>query len=388
MSAVWSLNLRDPHLLPIRNYETWIIAGLVSVAFIISLGIKNICVRRILQLIAICLGAYVISSEYNFQTHKKRLLNHPTNAERVINQRLIIGFTNIEEIEKLVQNGIAGIFITKRNIENTIYDELRLRIEKLQQLRTYAELPKLFVSTDQEGGEVSRLSPLVEQQPSLSTLTTKKGATNLAFEYGKKQGAQLYKLGINVNFSPVVDIKPANKSGVLDFHTMIHTRAISDNAQEIIKIARPYIDGLNTAGVTATLKHFPGLSRVNNDTHHFSAELKTNISELVGTDWLPFSKLSRKTDSWIMLAHVVLVDVDPLNPVSTSPIVVKKILRDKLNFKGVIITDDLTMGATYNRGFCKSVRNAYSSDINYLLIAYDSEKYYELMNCLSMTEKD
>jgi len=80
-------------------------------------------------------------------------------------------------------------------------------------------------------------------------------------------------------------------------------------------------------------------------------------------------------------AHVILSEIDPLSPVSTSVKVVNEIIRKQLNFNGILITDDLTVGATYNRGFCKSVRQSFSADIDYLLIAYDYEKYYSLMNC-------
>lgn len=383
ISLVWCLNLRDPHLLPVRNYEAWILVGLLLVLFALAWKIKSVYVKRIQ--IAFCAGLllFVARSEYVFHTAKHRLLHNPTKVEKEINRRLIVGFNDYEEAEQLARNGVGGIFLSRRNIQGLSYEELKKRIHRLQAARGEGNLPPLFIATDQEGGPVSRLSPLVERQPPLSKLVAEKDAQSLAFEYGKQQGSQLRALGVNVNFSPVVDLRPPRASGALDFHTRIRSRAISDKPEEVVAISGAYIKGLNTAGITATLKHFPGLMRVEEDTHHFSASLDTNITVLHEADWLPFSRLPKMGDTWIMLSHVILKGVDPVNPVSASHIVVDRILRKELGFTGVLITDDLTMGATYNRGFCKSVRDAYDADIDYLLIAYDYEKYYKTIGCIT-----
>jgi beta-N-acetylhexosaminidase len=380
---IWCFNLRDPHLLPIRDYETWIIIALLLLLFAISWTVRNRTWKRLQIAAAVGMLAFVVGSEARFQILKEQLLRAPEGSERSINRRLIVGFNDYEEIAMLSKNGIAGIILTKRNIENMGRDQLKKRINHLQTLRAKQGLPPLFVTTDQEGGPVSRLSPLVDRQPPLSKLVAEENAEQKAFEYGKVQGTQLRALGVNVNFSPVVDLKPAQASGALDFHTRIRSRAISHKPEEVVTIADAYIRGLNAAGVTATLKHFPGLMRVTEDTHHFAAHLDTKVSVLEKADWLPFSKIPAHTDSWVMLSHVVLSEIDPINPVSTSHTVVNTLLRKRLGFNGVLITDDLTMGATYNRGFCQSVRQAYAADIDYLLLAYDYEKYYEAVNCIT-----
>jgi beta-N-acetylhexosaminidase len=379
----WCFNLRDPHLLPIRDYETWIIIALLLLLFAISWTVRNRTWKRLQIAAAAGMLAFVVGSEVRFQNLKYHLLSAPNGSERSINRRLIVGFNDYEEIAMLSKNGIAGIILTKRNIENMGRDQLRSRISHLQALRAKKGLPPLFVTTDQEGGPVSRLSPLVDRQPPLSKLLAEENTEQKAFEYGKTQGTQLRALGVNVNFSPVVDLKPAQASGALDFHTRIRSRAISQKPEEVVAIADAYIRGLNAAGVTATLKHFPGLLRVTEDTHHFAAHLSTKVSVLEQTDWLPYFEIPAHSDSWVMLSHVILAEIDPVNPVSTSRAVVNNILRKRIGFNGVLITDDLTMGATYNRGFCQSVREAYHADIDYLLLAYDYEKYYEAVNCIT-----
>ena len=373
--------LRDPHLLFIRELEKILLLSMLIASITLSKNINIIKLKYSIQIASIALITLLVIEEINFKWNKYQVLNNPTYAQKQINHRLIVGFQNSDEIEKLSLNGISGIFITKRNINDKSIDEIKVTLEKLQDKRKEAGLPPLIVATDQEGGAVSRLSPLIEKQPPLSSLVGIKNASQKAYEYGYKQGKQLNDLGINVNFSPVADLKPTQAIGRLDFHSLIHTRAISNSPKEVIDIALPYIKGLEAHGIKATLKHFPGLGKVSSDTHHFSAELNISLSELNKNDWKPFKVISQKSDAWIMLAHVILPEIDPLDPVSTSAKVVNEIIRKKLNYNGILVTDDLTMGATYNRGFCKSVLHSFAADIDYLLIAYDYEKYYSLMNC-------
>jgi len=382
IATIWSYNLRDPHLLPFRDYEivSLLILFILTSVLALLLETKILC-YSILFLSIILMTKTVITESY-FLYVKSNILNTPSYLHRLINKQLIIGFNDISEIEKLSINGIAGIYITKRNIKGKSLTEVRHILSQLQLKRKQAGLPPLIITTDQEGGPVSRLSPLIEQQPALNSLVSRDNSSDMAFEYGKKQGKLLKNIGINVNFGPVVDLMPIKPVLALDFHTQINTRAISDSPQKIIQIALPYIKGLERNGITATLKHFPGLGKVNSDTHHFSAELEVPVADLITKDWLPFTILSSQTNSWIMLSHVTLNQVDQLNPVSTSKIVVDNIIRKQLGFTGILITDDLTMGATYNRGFCKSVLGAYNADIDYLLIAYDYEKYYDLIHCI------
>ncbi len=381
LSLVWCVFLRDPHLLFLRDLEKILLLSMLVVSIILS---KNINIKKLkysIRIASIALITLLIIEELEFEWNKYQVLNNPTYAQKQINHRLILGFRNFDEIGKLSLNGISGIFITKRNIKDKSIDEIKVTLEKLQDKRKEAGLPSLIIATDQEGGAVSRLSPPIEKQPPLSSLVGINNASQKAYEYGYKQGKQLKDLGINVNFSPVADLKPTQAIGRLDFHSLIHTRAISDSPKEVIDIALPYIKGLEAHGIKATLKHFPGLGKVSSDTHHFSAELNIHLSELNENDWKPFKAISQESEAWIMLAHVILPEIDPINPVSTSAKVVNQIIRKKLNYKGILVTDDLTMGATYNRGFCKSVLHSFAADIDYLLIAYDYEKYYSLMNC-------
>ena len=381
---VWTLNIKDPHLLSFRDneYHFFILFNILIASLSILITHKYLKVSCLL--VVSTLVIIVSFKEYRFGLSKLEILSNRSNKYNTINQRLIVGYDDKEQLKTLIVNEIAGIFLTSRNIQNETQSSLKSFIEELQKIRNENDLPPLIIATDQEGGPVSRLSPLIERQKTLA-LATSKGESG--YEYGKKQGSWLNALGVNVNFSPVVDLKPDLPPSKLDFHSLIATRAISSDPKEVLNIALAYVKGLKESEVTATLKHFPGLARVQTDTHHFSARLSTDIETLLETDLLPFTEILKSTSSWLMLSHVILEDIDSENPITTSHLVIDGLIRSKLGINNTLITDDLTMGATYNPGFCKSVVQSYSTSVDYLLIAYDYEKYFNAVKCIESHNK-
>lgn len=152
LSSIWCVFLRDPHLLFIRDKEK-ILLILMLIASIIT--INNINVTKLkysIQIASITLITLLLFEEFNFKWNKYQTLNHPTSRQKQINQRLIVGFRDFDEIEKLSLNGVSGIFITKRNIKDKSFNEIKVALEELQLNRKKAGLPPLIVATDQEGG--------------------------------------------------------------------------------------------------------------------------------------------------------------------------------------------------------------------------------------------
>ncbi|MDR1936351.1 MAG: hypothetical protein LBS49_12365, partial [Candidatus Accumulibacter sp.] len=221
--------------------------------------------------------------------------------------------------------------------------------------RRRAGLPPLFVMADQEGGEVSHLSPLVEPLPALAGLLAD-GAADLearARAQGERQGRALAALGINMNLSPVVDLKPSGKEDWPDRRTLISRRAIAADPRIVAWVASAYGAGLAASGVLPTVKHFPGLGRVRGDTHFVKASLPSDPVARAA-DWLPFREVTARTGAAMMLAHVRLPDIDPDAPASLSRALVQDVLRKRggegWNYQGILITDDLNMGAVYADG--------------------------------------
>jgi hypothetical protein len=122
---------------------------------------------------------------------------------------------------------IGGVFVSHHNIIGKTPAQLRAELDSFQSVRRRAGLPPLLIATDQEGGSVSRLSPLAPHQPPMASLVDATDAEQRATDYGSRQGHALAELGINVNFSPVVDLRPSRPPDPSDHHTRIADRAIA-----------------------------------------------------------------------------------------------------------------------------------------------------------------
>ena len=303
-----------------------------------------------------------------------------------LGRHFIVGYSSFAEVASLAEKGlIAGVYVTRHNIRRRSAESLKDEIALLQERRRKASLPPLIVAADQEGGIVSHLSPALTALPALSTLA--KLPSDLqsakAEEYGRQHGRELAGLGINLNFAPVLDLRPAQMHARFDFNTLIGQRAIAADPAVVANIALPYVRGLETFGVGATVKHFPGLGRVRSDTHHFNADLDTPLSELEATDWLPFKAALSGSRARLMVGHVTLAAVDPDRPASHSKRVVDGIIRGKWNYQGIIITDDLVMGAIYQHDVCTAVVEALNAGVDLLLVAYDGAQFYRIFTCAS-----
>ena len=188
---------------------------------------------------------------------------------------------------------------------------------------------------------------------------------------------------MNHDFAPVLDLRPEASRNRFDFNTLINQRAISGDPAAVADIGLAYVRGLDAFDVSATVKHFPGLGRVRTDTHHFSADLDTPLAVLEASDWRPFRDVLAGSKAQLMIGHVTLTAVDPDRPASHSKRVISGIIRQKWNYQGVIITDDLVMGAIYNHDICTAVVEALNASVDLLLVAYDGSQFYRIFACAS-----
>lgn len=380
---IWAWHLKHPILFALRPLET---------PLLLSLGLAGAWLqgrrwrrmpdqrRHGLQaalLVLVCLLTLV--GEGRYQIQKSRVLSASADM-RAAGGHFVIGFTDWNSLDILAGRGlIGGIYLTRRNVAGLSAEELTHRIAHLQQLRAAAGLQPLLVCADQEGGRVSRLAPLVPATAPLSSLAPL-GPLALAasLDYGRRQGEALAALGINLNLSPVVDLKPTRPIPFGDLNTQIEQRAIAADPAIVTRIASGYSQGLRAAGVQATLKHFPGLGPVRSDTHQFSARLDLPVSAL-RQDWMPFREVGQGTDAAIMLGHVILTQIDPDNPVSHSRRVVQGILRNAWRYEGLLLTDDLNMGAVYGEGIGHAASAALNAGVDLVLITYDPDQYYRAL---------
>jgi beta-N-acetylhexosaminidase len=303
-----------------------------------------------------------------------------------LGQHFVVGYSSFDEIAPLAERGlIAGIYIARHNIEGRTAQALKSEITALQGMRRIAGLPRLIVAADQEGGIVSHLSPPLTTLPALATLAGLPAdiRAKRAEEFGRMHGQELAELGVNQDFAPVLDLRPAASQNRFDFNTLIGQRAISGDPVTVTEIGLAYVRGLDAFNVRATVKHFPGLGRVRADTHHFSANLDTSLAQLEESDWRPFRNVLAASQAQLMIGHVTLTAVDPDRPASHSKRIVDGIIRQKWNYQGVIVTDDLVMGAIYNHNVCTAVVEALNAGVDLLLVAYDGSQFYRIFTCAS-----
>lgn len=326
--------------------------------------------------------------EFRFQLARHQVLNGDPDQLQRVGRHLMVGYLSLNELRSLVKlKAVAGVFVSSRNVRGKSISQVRKEIDELQSIRAQQGLPPLWIATDQEGGIVSRLSPPLSSLPALSDIIQRYGDTGrreqAVREFGLKQGSELARIGINLNFAPVVDVnhRVMNPN---DRYTRIFKRAISDDPRVVAQVAAWYCDTLAENGVACTLKHFPGLGRVFEDTHFDPAALSTPLDELNKTDWLPFRALMQGDGMFVMLGHARLNAVDNVNPASMSSRVVGGLLRGTWKYDGVLITDNFSMMAVYRspKGMEDGAVQALNAGVDLILISYDPAQYYRVMEAL------
>ena len=305
----------------------------------------------------------------------------PARLER-LGRRIIVGFQSFDEVRPLVEKGgIAGIFITDHNVRGRKADDVAKDIQSLQDIRKAQGLPRLIVAADQEGGYVSRLSPPLKQQPSLGTLVAKlkndEDREKAVRAYAEVQAQGLERLGVTMNFGPVVDLR-LGTSRRNDGETQLFWRAIDSNPYLVAKVAGWYCDTLTKFDIICTLKHFPGLGRVARDTHVVTGEISATTAQLELSDWLPFRRLMGKPGIATMIGHVRVTAADKDTPASYSGEVINSFIRARTEGDVLLITDDLGMGAVTRSkdGLGGAAVKAVNAGVDLLLLS-DAAQYYD-----------
>ena len=388
--AFISSNATDPYLLPVPAYA---FLALVAFALLVSWLVWRRKPRRIFHWA--CLIAWLaVPVAYAWsmallEVERRHVLAASEEERALLGPHFITGYRRAEDVAALAQQGlVGGLFITRHNFQGASADRLRDEIAGMQRSRKAAGLPQLIVSADQEGGIVSHLAPPLTRFPSLAALAALPGEARAAAaqRQGEAQGKELAALGITLDFAPVVDLQRPKTEAARDLTSRLSSshikdRAISTDPEVTGAIALAFAQGLESAGVGATVKHFPGLGRVDEDTHHFRARLDAGVAELEASDWRPFRALLDERQAALMVGHVVLTAIDPDRPASHSKAVIQGLLRDRWGHQGLIITDDMVMSPVYRHGFCTAVVEALNAGVDLVLIAYDGRQYYKAMDC-------
>ncbi|AUN99852.1 beta-N-acetylhexosaminidase [Bacteriovorax stolpii] len=249
------------------------------------------------------------------------------------------GLTLTDEEKKFIEKeDIGGVILFSKNYESPA--QLAELVNSIQVLRK--EYP-LFICTDHEGGRVVRFKTHFTQFPPMLEIA-KLDSPKLVFEVATIMAEELLACGINLNLAPVCDIWNNDQNKV------IWDRAFGTDHETVSKFISSMIRGFETNHLMSCAKHFPGHGNTLKDSHYDLPIVKKPLEEIRNEELQPFIKAVKARVDMIMMAHIIVEDIDPDLPCSLSP-KAHAILRNELKYKGLILSDDMQMGAiTAHRG--------------------------------------
>ncbi|PKG22906.1 beta-N-acetylhexosaminidase [Niallia nealsonii] len=291
-----------------------------------------------------------------------------------IGQLMVVGFQSNqpdEHIKTMINDyKVGGVILFDRNMINP--EQVASLNNQLQNLamKNEKQIP-LTISIDQEGGQIVRMREQVSTIPSQQSLGQKNNP-KAVYDTAYHTGTELSAMGFNVNFAPVLDLSDTD------------SRSFGTDPEKVNTLGSQVVTGLMDSGMVATLKHFPGNGRSNVDPHIETSSVEANKLDLETKDIYPFKKMIENVDNnrfYIMVTHIKYPTYDKVNPASISPIIIQDLLRKELGFKGIVVTDDLEMGAV-NKYFTYEDLgyNAIKAGADMLLVCHTFENQQRVFN--------
>lgn len=295
------------------------------------------------------------------------------DINRKIGQLFTVGFSGkkiTENLRKLIHDySIGGIILFRENVGTP--QELFQLIQDLQnEARAAGYQYPLLIGIDEENGTVKRLGNRSDGYPGAMSLSATGNSQN-AFDIGQATGEDLRKFGINWNFAPVLDVNNNPDNPV------IGVRSFGETPEQVMDFGINLMKGLQSSGTATALKHFPGHGDTNEDTHHALPEIRHDLSRLNRIELKPFKKAILEGADSIMTAHILFPAIEPEKdkPATLSKNVITGLLRDELNFDGVVVTDALEMDAIAETiGIPNAAVTALKAGVDNLLIGHLPEE--------------
>jgi beta-N-acetylhexosaminidase len=287
--------------------------------------------------------------------------------DQLAGQRLMIGFDGhalSPDLKFYIDTlKVGGIILFSRNISSP--KQLKKLCDSVQSYAESCGQPPLFISIDQEGGTVARLKEPFTRFPGNPNM---QGIED-AFKFGEITSSELNGIGINMNMAPVMDVAPKGFKSIMD------ARMFGPDPGWVSKLGGAVIESLQNGGVMSVAKHFPGIGRTTLDSHLDLPVSDLTLSDLEIFDIVPFKTAIEKKVSGIMLSHIRYEKIDKTWPASLSSVIARDILRNDLGFQGLVITDDLDMGAIENHYDIEmSIERIFEADIDIALICHPGPK--------------
>ena len=286
-----------------------------------------------------------------------------------LGQMVMIGIqgTKVDDdsLYMLNQYHMGGVILFDRNMESP--EQVKQLTSDLQ-AQSNEKVP-LFIGIDEEGGDVVRMAEKLTPPPSQKEIGAT-GDIEQAKTWAIKTAKSLKDMGINVNFAPVADVGSNDK------------RSYSTDANTVIDFVRAATKGYQQENIIYSLKHFPGIGKGKVDSHIDSSSIDVAKEVLMTEDILPFKTIideSDPNDYFILVSHLKYLALDEEYPASLSSKIMTDLLRNKLGYKGIIITDDMEMGAVANHNDFRSIGvKAVKAGADIVLVCHEYEHQQEV----------
>lgn len=321
----------------------------------------------------------VAQSELSPEQKVDKLVANMSDADKV-GQLLMIGIhgTTLNDDAKFMLNEyrVGGIILFDRNMESK--DQVKMLIADINKVGKSAGLTPLFLGIDQEGGAVARMEDQLIKVPPAEELG--KTSVEQAVSLAKQSGAELKDLGFNINFAPVADLG------------LTYGRSYSTNPDEVVRYAGAVGKAYDEAGLWYSYKHFPGIGKTDVDLHADTSIVPVSKETLLSEDtkvFIDLIKQSKPNTYTIMVSHAMYPQIDSDHPASLSKAIITDWLRKDMGYNGVVVTDDMDMGALakhYTFGDMAVQSILAGSDI--LLVCHEYEHMQEAYNGLMKAVKD
>lgn len=259
--------------------------------------------------------------------------------QKIVGQLLLVGFDGTDSsqiVNAIKQYNFGNIILFKRNVQDTT--QLKILCQDIYNAcMQYNGIPP-FIAIDQEGGTVRRIHDEVTKIPGHMALAAASSYYKTAvWDASHIMATELKNIGINLNLAPVVDINTN------PYNPVIGVRAFGDDANIVSNRAREFFVAHQQAGVMACYKHFCGHGSVAQDSHKGLPIVDKTLQELMQVEMIPYMQ-SPLPDS-IMTAHILYQQIDPENCATISTKIITNILRNQLNYQGLVLTDCFEMDA-------------------------------------------
>ena len=321
----------------------------------------------------------VAQSELSPEEKVDKLVANMSDADKV-GQLLMIGIhgKTLNDDAKFMLNEyrVGGIILFDRNMESK--DQVKSLIADINKTGKSAGLTPLFIGIDQEGGAVARMEDQLIKVPPAEELG--KEPIEQAVSLAKQSGTELKDLGFNINFAPVADLG------------LTYSRSFSTNPDEVVRYASAVGKAYDEAGLWYSYKHFPGIGKTDVDLHADTSVVSVSKETLLNEDtkvFVDLIKQSKPNTYAIMVSHAMYPQIDPDHPSSLSKAIITDWLRKDMGYNGVVVTDDMDMGALakhYTFGDMAVQSILAGSDI--LLVCHEYEHMQEAYNGLMKAVKD